>query len=405
MNNLRMMLAASLALIGANAIWAQNPPPSDPLNVGPPPVLLAPVPLSATEVPRVVIGDNASSSVPKVWFDLGLGFYWTSPAPMPQPLLTTSDVLDAGILGSPTTVVLSGGQKSSYRTFHSIIFNSGSWFDADRTIGMEGTNVWSEFKVQRGFFASDGTQPLFRPFFDPAIQAQSSVPVAVPDQLAGTFMAEQVMQFNTGDSNLMFNFYRDEERSITGLIGYRYFYMGERMVLTQESTALADGAATLNGTALLAGEGYRIIDRISTVNRAIAGQVGLKFERSVDRFNVALTTKFGIGWQQERIFGDGRTQLLPADPFVAGGFLVQRSFPYRNQQEDFLFISEVGIKASMQLVRRLRLMVGYDFLYFSQVARPGKIVDQVIEMTQNPTSPTFTDMVIHGLTAGVTWQY
>jgi hypothetical protein len=413
MKNLRMLLAATLALTGANAIWAQNPPPVV-APTDPPPIVV----VQPTYAPSVAIGDAGTSDVPKTWFDLGWAFYWISPSPT-TPLLTTSDPLDAGILGNPTTVTLVGGEKVSYGTINGITYSSGAWFDRDRTVGLEGSNVWSEVRVRQQFFASDGTLPLFRPFIDAATLAPTSAQVAAPLLQAGTFMSQSRLQFATGDTNLMFNLYRDEEHSLIGLLGYRYFYMSERLINTQENFYLDDNAGFFLGAPLLAGDSLRIIDRIEAVNRGLTGQVGLRYERNVGRLTLGVQSKLGFGWQQERVFFDGRTMLLPDGTPVAGGLLVQQSQPYRNQNEEFLFNPEVGVRGSFRVWRRFRVSFSYDFMYFSRVARPGAYIDPVIEQTQVPTSPTFTgvvgtrpkfldvntDMILHGVTVGVTWAY
>ena len=416
MKNLRMLLAATLALTGASAIWAQNPPPAG-APTDPPPIIVS----EPTFVPRVAMAatETVSPNVPKMWFDLGWAFYWISPSPNSQPLLTTSDPLDAGILGNPTTTTLIGQEKVHYGTINGGYFNSGSWFDRDRTIGLEGSNIWSEIRVHQDFFGSDSTLPLFRPFVDAATLTQTSATVAAPNVAFGSFLSQSRLQFATGDTNLMFNLYRADDRNLIGLLGYRYFYMSERLIMTQESTFLDDNVGFFLGQPLLAGDSVRIIDRIETVNRGLTGQIGFRYEQTIGRLTLGFQSKIGFGWQQERIYFDGRTTLLPDGPTVAGGLLVQQSQPYRNQNEEFLVNPEVGIRASFQVWRRVRLSFSYDFMYFSRVARPGKYIDPVIEQTQVPTSPTYTgvvgtrpkfldvnsDMILHGVTAGLMWAY
>src|SRR4051794_38144201 len=108
MKKLRMLMAAALTLAGAGTIVAQppTPPPSGlyPSTPAPgayPPTAMpgwsAPAPgvEPAAGAPAVAIGDNASSTVPKMWFTLGMGVSWVTPTPNPSPLLTTSDVSDA----------------------------------------------------------------------------------------------------------------------------------------------------------------------------------------------------------------------------------------------------------------------------------------------------------------------
>jgi hypothetical protein len=85
-------------------------------------------------------------------------------------------------------------------------------------------------------------------------------------------------------------------------------------------------------------------------------------------------------------------------------------------------VPQLGLQAGWQPLDWIRLFVGYDFLYLSDVARPGDQVDRVINPTQgpaftnNPNSvltgparPTFpgrsTDFWAHGLSFGVELRY
>src|SRR5262249_28329620 len=187
---------------------------------------------------------------------LGLGAQWITPSPNPSPLLTTSDVADAGIIGAPTTVLLLGQHTFSYGTFGTISFGTGGWWNADRTVGSDGMSTWSEQRSVSAAFASDqtGTPALFRPIFDPTLLAESSVPVSLPGQIVGSFLFESRMKVNNGDSNLLLNAYRDDSRAWSGLIGYRLMYIREEMRMVETQIALADNVIQLMGTPLLAGD-------------------------------------------------------------------------------------------------------------------------------------------------------
>src|SRR5262249_192776 len=209
-------------------------------------------------------------------------------------------------------------------------------------------------------------------------------------------------------------------RAWSGLIGCRLMYIREEMRMVETQIALADNVIQLMGTPLLAGDTIEIQDRIEAVNRYYLGQVGLRWDRFWDRASFTATAKLGFGWSNQRVYADGRTTQLPATQAFAGGVLVQQSFPYRNYHEAFAFVPELAAAARLRIGRRLYLVGRYNFLWVSDVARPGKYFDRVIETTQMPTSPTFTgvvgsrptfldnqtsDMIIHGVTVALTWAY
>jgi hypothetical protein len=414
MNHLRMILVAVLAFGEAGAIWAQSPPPPGAFPS-------ANALLQSSPEPTIIIGDNASPNVPRMWFHWGVGMQWVNPSPYPAPLVTTSVPADAGIIGNPTTTVLLGQTTVDYGRLGFFYFGSGAWFNPERTVGTEGSSTWSEQRSRHAIFESDafGNPGLYRPVIDPVTQTETSMVIADPLNVAGTFIFESRIRVNNSDANLLFNIARDEARAVTAMVGYRIAYMREEMRLIQSSTALFDGALQFLGNPLLAGDTLTIRDRIETVNRIYAGQVGLRLERYMGRLYLAGTGKLGIGWSNQRIFGDGRTTLEPDVQTVPGGGVVQPSFPYRNQVEDFIFIPEVGATVRFRMLRRLHLSASYNFTWFSSVSRPGSYVDRVVQFSQVPHSTGYTgvvgtrpqfvesdhDMYLHGFQAGLTWIY
>lgn len=420
MKNLRVLLAAALPLFGAGVSLAQSPPPAGlfPSTV---PADVAVGPVGPGGVPAVLIGEDASSSVPRLWINAGFAFNWASDGPLTDALLTTSDAADQGLIGAPSTVILLGRQKIDYGTFYGFRFGMGSWWNADRTMGSEGSTLYSEQRTV--FFAGQsdagGNPALFRPFVDPVTQAAGSFRVSEPGLVQGSIFGNTSLRFTNADSNLLLNLYRDEGRSWTATIGYRTAYIREQILFVQNSVFLQDNVGFFLGQPLLAGDALEISDRVETVNRMYVGQVGMKWERNAGRLTLGVSTKLGFGWANQRIYFDGRTTLEPDVLTAEGGALVQRSLPNRNQLEQFVFVPDVGIQARMTLLRRLQGSFSYNFTYFSNVARPGKYLDPRIELTQVPSAPGYTGVVgqfpkfaeqdpgfvIHGITAGLTWTY
>ncbi len=49
-------------------------------------------------------------------------------------------------------------------------------------------------------------------------------------------------------------------------------------------------------------------------------------------------------------------------------------------------VPEIGFNVGRQVTNNIRLYVGYTFLYWSSVVRPGDQIDFVVNPTQLPTS-------------------
>jgi Putative beta barrel porin-7 (BBP7) len=166
-----------------------------------------------------------------------------------------------------------------------------------------------------------------------------------------------------------------------------------------------------------------IVDHFRTVNRFYGAQVGGRFNWNLDKFNVAVTGKVALGGTQEVITADGSTSLLtPGAPTVTapGGILVQPTNSGRTVRNEFSVVPEVGINLGYQFTRHIKAIVGYDFLYWSNVARPGDQIDRTVNFTQVPIDPTFgtqsgparpvliphsTDFWVQGLNLGIEIQF
>ena len=56
-------------------------------------------------------------------------------------------------------------------------------------------------------------------------------------------------------------------------------------------------------------------------------------------------------------------------------------------QTRFAVVPEVALKLGYQVTSQLRIHAGYDFLYWSNVVRPGNVIDTGINPTQIPPGP------------------
>jgi hypothetical protein len=83
-------------------------------------------------------------------------------------------------------------------------------------------------------------------------------------------------------------------------------------------------------------------------------------------------------------------------------------------------VPEVGVNLAYQLTGNVRVNLGYTFLYWSNVVRPGDQVDTVIDISQIPNFrpnvpftgipaptvvPNDTDIWAQGLNAGLEFRW
>ena len=92
----------------------------------------------------------------------------------------------------------------------------------------------------------------------------------------------------------------------------------------------------------------------------------------------------------------------------------------RFTRDAFAVVPEAQVQLGYQLTGQLRAFVGYNFLYVSEVVRPGDQIDRVVDIRQVPLlTPTpalvassrpavpfhMTDYWAQGVTFGMAFRY
>jgi len=105
---------------------------------------------------------------------------------------------------------------------------------------------------------------------------------------------------------------------------------------------------------------------------------------------------------------------------VPGGVLALPSNDGRRNYQSFSIVPEVGLNLGLLLTSRLKAPVGYNFLYWTEVVRPGDQIDRVVDRNTIPTVQQFvlgalgtspapireqTDFWMHGITFGLVLSF
>src|SRR5208337_4979978 len=93
----------------------------------------------------------------------------------------------------------------------------------------------------------------------------------------------------------------------------------------------------------------------------------------------------GINHETINIQG-GQMFVLPTGTVAAfnGGLLALPSNIGIHQRSSFAVVPEVNLNLGYQLTESLKLFVGYDFLWWSNVVRPGDQIDTTLNINQIP---------------------
>jgi hypothetical protein len=308
--------------------------------------------------------------------------------------VTTGSPLDAvpGALGQDNTAVLFGDRPLHFDAFSGVRLGAG--FDLGGGWTLEGNYFGLERRVVGLTLNSDdnGNPLIARPIFDNQTGTPGAYLDALPDVLTGRVAVSARTQLQGYGLNLAVDLYHDRSLSIDLLTGFRTLELNEDLRITDNVTALTPGFLTFLGGPADPPSSLTIFDHFHTYNRFYGGQLGGRVSWQVERFDLGVTGKLALGSTQRLALIDGFTSLnTPGTSPVtnAGGILAQPTNSGRFFQSSFGVIPELGLDLGCWLTPQVRLSLGYEFLYWARVARPGSQIDPTVNPAQVPRDPNF----------------
>ncbi len=356
-------------------------------------------------------------------------FWWFKQNSIP-PLLTTSNPPQSlGVLGEPGTAVVIGNRDFDSGREDGGRFTLGYWFDCCERLGFEFTYFFLGRHNVDISAASNGVPLLARPFFDITEGAENSQLVAntaLPQfpgliPLTGAINVYERTRFWGIEANLRANlfsgcFHCDWNYHVDLLAGFRHLQFDEALFIT-ENLQVPGTVPNVGGVRFV------VQDRFGTHNRFYGGQFGLESELRKGRWFLNARTKLALGWNHQIVNIGGNTFFTApgqATRASSGGLLALPTNSGRFTRDTFAVVPEVGINLGYQVTDHLRLFVGYTFLYWTNVARPGDEIDRVVNPTQlprfagpgglvGPARPSFrfrdSDFWAQGLNFGLELRY
>jgi hypothetical protein len=310
--------------------------------------------------------------------------WWTKRDNVP-PLATTSVPGDDGILGNPTTRVLFGGSLDD-DTRSGVRFRLGYWFDTPHPFAVE-AGYFSLSQKSDNFVANSNQFPLIaRPFFNlnTTPPREDSELLASPGLSTGTLTINAPSEFWGAEANLRCHLCCNESccggSRLDLLGGYRYLRLREGLSITEQG---------VNTPPLMPGEEqfFLLNDSFQTKNEFHGGQLGLAWEGNRGRWSLGLRSTVALGVTHETLDINGNTMFVFPDGSVTsqrGALLALPSNIGHYTRDRFAVVPEVGATVGFQLTDWLKLTVGYNFLYWSSVVRPGEQIDRGLNVNQIP---------------------
>jgi len=346
------------------------------------------------------------------------------------PLVTTSPTgtpaASAGVLGRTGTEILYGdeevldGSRSGFR------LKGGMWLDCCNWIGVEGEYLFLGEESESFAASSEGDPILARPFFNVLLNQQDSELVAFPGTVSGEVTVQTETELQGAGARMRVNLCceqlaRDPCRQacgrcgsggghrLDGLVGYRWLQLDERLGIRE---------VLVSGTGQPQTD-FDLRDQFETDNDFHGVDLGLLWEGYSDRWTLELLGKIALGNTHRVVRIDGSTVATTGNVPVTneGGLLALSSNIGQYSDDKFSVIPEFGATLGYCLTSHLRLTVGYTFLYWSHVVRPGDQVDLGVNTdllpppieTEGPQRPAFamndTDYWAQGMNFGLDYRW
>lgn len=352
--------------------------------------------------------------------------WWMPGVRVPILGTTNPDPNAFGFIGEPGTTTLLGPGEIIGPSRQGFRVRGGLWLDECATCGIDGSVFFLGKRTADASFYATQYGVITRPIFSPNIRpgfgmiGQTGEAVTVPNVLGGGLSVNAESYFWGADVNLRHCLLSGCDWKLMGFLGYRYLDLSEEVSVTENIVVIGTSPripiTDPIGTTILVRDTFR------TENQFNGGQVGLTYERRRGRWSLdgRASVAFGVTHQELEISGvqvRTRPGQLPAT--FQGGLLAAGPNLGKFTRDEFSVVPEFTLNLGYWATESLKLYVGYNFLYWPNVIRPGDQIDGVVDLSFVPNAPPVppsgqlrpaplfkqSDLWVTGLQFGVEWRW
>jgi hypothetical protein len=336
------------------------------------------------------------------WVRADILGWWTKG--MHVPPLVTAGVSQAqpGIIGEPGTQILFGDGDILQRARVGGQLSAGAWLDDCHKWGVQG-DYFGLQDLSTNYLATGLEYPfLSRPFIDvtnglpgdPAVQAVSNedlcgqvdVFAKTGFQGAGIDVRRnlhcQTNCCDPGGSNpCNWSDWSSHCCRLDFIGGFRFYRLDDSVKVRELLLVMADTGPIAQGTT------FDIYDSFRTRNSFYGGDLGLIGTAYRGRWSLEVTAKVALGNNHSQVRIDGATtSTVPTQEPVTlpGGLLALPSNIGTYSRNDFVAIPQLSAQLGYQWNCHIRTFVGYNILYWANVARAGDQIDLQVDTNQLP---------------------
>lgn len=319
--------------------------------------------------------DCCYDSVNNVWFEIEYLYWKIQDAPKIIPLVEESFLND-----SSSRIVL-GDQRITSKWRSGARFTLGFWFDDVQCYGVEANYFFlGEATAKKKVFSDGllGSPFLAFPFIDSESGADASLNIAFPGSYSGLANLRVSNQLNGAELNGISHFYCCNGWDIDLLGGFRYLNFSEHLRFHTNSPYINASLANI----------YFTNDKFILDSNFYGAQIGANFNYNCSDllFNFRAKIAFGAIMQSSKVHGEfvlnDFTDFVTVQRYESG-FLAYPSNSGHRKKTRFSVIPEVNLNIGYQISDGFSLLVGYNFLYVTNVLRASKQLSNKINPTQS----------------------
>jgi hypothetical protein len=328
----------------------------------------------------------------------------SSPASTPQS--------EAGVLGQPATSILFGSEALNQDSASGGIAHVGFRLNRCPDLRVEG-RLLSLAQLDNGFFgSSDGSTILARPFFNIETGEEDSSLIAYPGLLSGEVAISASTEYDSADLILRHTLNSSYRHHVDLFAGCRYQRLEDGLRVNDLLTSLDPAAGIPVGSTI------ESFDHFDTSNEFFGGQLGISYLTRQGCWSLELLARLALGNTDADVNIDGSTTTTTNgnSASYAGGLLALPTNIGRYSADEFSIVPEISLDLRYRFDRQLEVSLGYSFLYWNEVARPGDQIDRGLNLSQLPPGPfmgderpefnfNFTDIWMQGLRCGLEFSF
>ena len=336
--------------------------------------------------------------------------WWGRGQNIPALVTTNPDPNARPVLSDPNTTTLFGNQgiqqnlRSGFRISVNHQLENGS---------LLGGRFWALEQARSNYSnASNGNPNLGIPFFNTQVPGEDALLVAFPGITTnGSVNVRTGNELLGADAWFRRSISRDAGFQMDWLAGYQFVRMNDSLFMNSTQT-------DINGIVVPVGTVISVADNFRTSSEFHGGTLGVVVDNHYGAWQLDLLAKVALGNMHQTVNVSGSNTVtepgLPSTTSASGLFAQGTNSGIRSRNR-LAFIPEINCNLGYRINDQWSVMMGYSFLYISDVVVAGGQIDRAINLSQNPgplvgpvrPAPLLnsTDYWVQGLNFGVDYRF